>query len=741
MSRAAGLGRRLSTRIAAVGFAALLTAVGVPAAVASPAAGHAQAPFTDQSVTMSVVSMNPSTPLSDNKKHDLTLSVRLVNTTDQSLDSVTVQMLRGVPIMTQQELDSAIAHPQPPDPNLSVQVTPKDGKPVTTALAPHGSAVIAFTTDTDIAQDAALCICANAIYPLYVTAHTTDVTGSDVTIGVTQTYLPVFDKPSQVAPMQVSWIWPILDRPHRLTDETTAGQPPLFVDDELSESITSGRLSRVLDVLVRVAGQVPMTVVIDPELIDELAVMAAGTYRVGTGTHTVAGTGSDAARSWLTTLRTTLAQPGIEVSYTPFADPDVETLTRNGLSWTSTLGAAAQSRVADALGTPVAVDHLTWPVGEEVSTATLNALVREGTTSILLNDTALPSAQQSPVPNGLASVQTTAGPVTALVTVATVQKYVPAVVDAGNANGLATLPELVSEVAIRALQNGESGAYVPIVPPREVDPDDAQVAAQAIIDTAHTFWSTGIGVGDAAAHIQPSNRGQLVPPTNGSNLPSAAMAAAETLTQVIPALDTMLDPADASRLLGALPAAVQRAESSGWRSDPAGGEAFAALLSHQLDALETGVQIIRPSTGTYTLASSNSPLPITVVNNLDVNVTVNIDVEPVNGLPGFSATEIQHQRIPPKTRVTLHVPTSVERTGRFRVVATLLTPSGERIGTAVPLSVRSTALGLIGIVITVVAAVVLALALIVRLIRRLRQRRDPQAPDQPTPAPGETVLA
>src|SRR5581483_1985949 len=112
---------------------------------------------------------------------------------------------------------------------------------------------------------------ANAIYPLYVTAHTMDVTGSDVTIGVTQTYLPVFDNPSQVAPMQVSWIWPILDRPHRLTDETTAGQPPLFVDDELSESITSGRLSRVLDVLVRVAGQVPMTVVIDPELIDELA--------------------------------------------------------------------------------------------------------------------------------------------------------------------------------------------------------------------------------------------------------------------------------------------------------------------------------------------------------------------------------------------------------------------------------------------------------------------------------------
>jgi hypothetical protein len=43
------------------------------------------------------------------------------------------------------------------------------------------------------------------------------------------------------------------------------------------------------------------------------------------------------------------------------------------------------------------------------------------------------------------------------------------------------------------------------------------------------------------------------------------------------------------------------------------------------------------------------------------------------------------------------------------------------------LSVHSTALGVIGIVITVVAAVVLALALLVRFVRRRRN---------PTPRPG-----
>jgi hypothetical protein len=76
----------------------------------------------------------------------------------------------------------------------------------------------------------------------------------------------------------------------------------------------------------------------------------------------------------------------------------------------------------------------------------------------------------------------------------------------------------------------------------------------------------------------------------------------------------------------------------------------------------------------------------------------------------------------------LHIPTHVERTGRFRVQAVLVTPSGVHIGNPVLVSVHSTALGAIGVVITVVAAVVLVLALLVRFVRRLRSRRSSSRP-------------
>jgi hypothetical protein len=58
------------------------------------------------------------------------------------------------------------------------------------------------------------------------------------------------------------------------------------------------------------------------------------------------------------------------------------------------------------------------------------------------------------------------------------------------------------------------------------------------------------------------------------------------------------------------------------------------------------------------------------------------------------------------------------------VVAALYTADGQhRVGDAVEMTVRSTALGVVGVVITVVAGAVLVLALIVRFGRRLRNRR------------------
>ena len=709
--------------LATVSLTSVFVLSGAAGALASPA--HRETPLTATSVSVTVERTSSSTPLPSDTPKPLDITLQLVNTTDQALKDVTIKGVRATPLETQSALDDAIAKPQQPDPTLSVDLATRDQKPVTTDLGPRATSTVVFRTSTELPNDAtSLCLCRTAIYPLYFAAHVLDPGGNDVQVGSTQTYLPSFPTPGDVQPTQVSWIWPILDRPHRLLDGS------VFLDDDLAADVSVGRLSRVLEVLTDVAGKVPITVLLDPELIDELAVMADGKYTVETSAgRTQPGVGAAAAKAWLTQLRTALAQSHVQVSFTAYADPDVEALTRNGLSWTAGLGQDAQTRIAAALGGPLPTNDLGWPVGESADQATIDALARQGTSTIVLSDRTLPPANRNGVDNELTTLQSAAGPVTALTTAASVQRQVSSVVSLGGA-GFANLPLLVAEVAIRAVETQQTGTYLPIVPPRLVNPSP-DAAAAAILATTRASWSSGIDVTTAARTITPSDHAGLIPPDpNAPGLSPSTVAVAQRVSLAVPALTTMLSANDADTLLGGFPAAVQRTESSAWRSDPSAGDALARRLAARIDALESGVRIVKPANGRYTLASSNSPLPITIENRLSVPVTVRIEVGSVNGLPGFSSRDTGRHAIAPNSKVTLHVPTQVERTGRFQVQAVLLTPSGAQIG-SVELSVRSTALGTIGVIITAAAGGVLVLALLVRAARRFHRRKAPDVPPAP----------
>ncbi|MCW2648962.1 MAG: hypothetical protein JWP07_5071 [Pseudonocardiales bacterium] len=718
MSQRRVVSRRLWVRVAALAGAGVL--LGTSLIIAPPAAAAAaEAPLTKDSVKVTILSVSPTTPTPSTTPQPLTVRLRLTNTTDQSIAKVTVEGARGNPIDSQTALEQAIAHPQPPDEGLVGRFGTK--APVLTSLGPRASASVEYRSTSDtIPDDPGLCICQNRIYPLYFTAHATDLNGNDQVIGAGQTYIPAFGE-SLPQPVQVSWVWPIIDRPHRLTGDT------VFTDDDLAASVNGGRLDRVLQVVESAGKQVTMTLVIDPELIDELAVMSAGPYQYGTTGKLAAGTGTAAATRWLDRLQRALAaNPKIEVDFTPPADPDIESLTRNGLAWTVGLSEAAQKRVTAALGGYPVSTHVAWPPGGALSPDTLNAVVRQGARTVILSDSALSGIPRSSTRNALASLQTPAGPVLAAITTSTIQRYVAPVLSVGG-TGLADLPKLVAEVAVRAVQDGTTSHYVTIVAPRLIDP--SAVAAQAIRATSNVFWSKPLSLDEASPPtVQPADHGQLVPPpASALTLSLRTISVAQDLTRVVPALSTMLVPADAATLLGELPTAVQRAESASWHADPAAGAAFADQLSQRIEAIETGVQIVKPSGGTYTLASRTSPLTVTVENNLDVPVFVRVRVTAANGLPGFTAADIGRQSIAPHSRLPLHIPTHVARTGRFVVQAMLFTPSNEQLGAPVDLSVHSTALGAIGVIITITAAAVLVLALLIRFIRRLRN---------PKPVPG-----
>ena len=736
-------------------LAAVVAAVSALFAAWLPLAAPAAAAPGAGSVTITALQVSPSTPQTSTSAQPLTITLQLTNTTMAVFRKLTITGVRGNPISNQSALDEAIAKPGPPDPAQAATIT--TAHPVTTALGPHQTTQLDFTTTTSKPPTAAgICLCQNRIYPLYFEVIATHKDGTQVVLGSTQTFLPYLGA-SQPQPVQVSWVWPLLEPPHRTTSVS------LFTDDSLAASVAGGRLDRLLATVEDVVAQDPkfsMTLLVDPDLIDELAVMAAGSYQVRvSGGHTTPGTGTTVARAWLGRLRGVLStDSNLQLAFTPYADPDVRSLAANGIGWSQQADTAAQARINSAIGGHRADIDISWPLDSSLNGQTLSALLRTGVDTVIVNDKSVPgSTRQSPAPDALTPLTTSAGTALAAITSSPIERYVTRVVSSGG-DGMQALPELVAEVAIRAAQDGNNSHYVVITPPRNVDPDPTAAGA-AMLDTAHTSWSTALSLGAATAQIAPVKQGALHEQPLQTPLPSSTIEAARYLTGSLPsAVSLLTDPThpsastrdieagaaagDTATLLEELPAGLQRAESAEWADTPATGAKIATSLQSQVQGFLGGVRLIHPTTGTYTLGSSDSPLPVTIENTLDVPVFVRLHVAAVGGLPGFSAGDVGVQQVGPGSRLAVRIPAHVDRAGRIRVRVELTTPGGQRLGTPLELSVRTTAFGEIGKIITFVAGGILALALLIRLLRALRRWRhhgggEPAAP-APRPVPAGT---
>ncbi|MDT4914448.1 MAG: hypothetical protein QOC66_3576 [Pseudonocardiales bacterium] len=725
--------RRTFARAGAVAATAVLLATAAGPAAPATARTSSRA----DTVRMTVESVSPSTPTPSATPKSLTVNIRLENTTDAVLRKVRLVGERGEPIGTQVELDKSLAGAAAP-PSSGIPIPPI--RQETVDIPAQASVTVPFITRYSVADDGSgLCLCAQAaVYPLYFSAHVLGDGGVDQRLGVVATYLPSFYE--NPAPERVNWIWPLIDRPHRLFSDT------VFTDDQLAGTVAlGGRLDRALQVVQEVGPTIPLTLMIDPELIDELAVMAgAGGYTVQSDGQPVPGTGQAAAAAWLDRLRLVLAtDPLVQVELTPYADPDIESLNRQGLSWTNTMPPEMKTRVSEALPGPSLGATVAWPASGAISANTLRILAARGTSTVVINASAVtPRTAEGAVQAGLARVETGGTDLAAALLSPAVEKYVNKAVVT---DGAAALPQLVAELAVRAAQEPDAEHAVVITAPRYVDPS-VPAAVQAIKDTSRSTFAKPVSLRTAVSGgLLPTARSRLAPvPASAAALPATTLAAASRVATALPDVTSMLtptarkgvvtrpDPA-AQTLLASLPVANQRAESSAWRQpDPANriaGEAYARAMTDRIDSIENGVQIVRPSSGAYTLASNTSPLPITVDNKLPYPVTVRLTVTTdVNGLPGFSTTDIGLQTVDSNQKRTLNVPTKTERSGRIKVHALLLTPNRVPLGESVPLTIRSTALGAIGVIITIAAGVVLALALLIRFGRRLRKSRRSSPP-------------
>lgn len=716
-------------------------AAAAPAAAPSGDGGPAGRPVQIEVTRFEPRTLTPSSVI--------TVNGSLTNTGNATVDHLALRLQRGEPLTTRAGL---VAADRDPDPDTAV-VPPF--QPIRRQLEPGDSLTFSYQVPASALQ-----LGATGVYPVLLNVNGT-VQGTEQRVGELDSYLVEPPGPT-AARTTVAWLWPLVDQPHR----DASGR---FTDDRLAREITAnGRLDRALAVLERLPRvvapgastptlTVPVTLAIDPALVEALEIMAAGPYQVPGGQ----GSGTQAAQKFLSRLKA--LAPLLPVVALPYGDVDADALqtagradvvvrslpgTPAGTAHDDRLiradGGATPSATASSSAPPTAPSDgrsagerilssalgvrprtdLAWLPSSPVHPATLQTLHANGVDQVLLPAAAL-SAGDAALGIGRATalarttVPTPAGSLTALVADTRLGRLAD---DGQTAGGpRMAVQRYLAELTLVSSQAAGGTAAQPTVlvsPPREVDADPAAVAAM-MTATTNLPWLEAGSV-QAVGGGRPGPAGRLAAPPATPSLDPAGMA---DVAAAVAVRDALAGAAvgDAGTALAPYDAAASRASSLEWRGERTGFRASARELHATLTRLSDRVTLVAPADGTYSLASNDAPLVLTVRNDLPFAVRVLLRLSTPES--GLVFGDIGRQTLAPGQRTTLKVPTQLHRSGGFAVTASLTTPGGQALGDPVQIHVKSTAYGPIGLFITIGAAALLGLLFVRRLVRFVLRRR------------------
>jgi hypothetical protein len=686
----------------------------------------------------------------------VTVTGTLVNSGAAPITDLRMRLQRGDVLTTRAELAAVAREPDP-----ATAVLP-GFQPVPGELAPGGELDFSYTV-----ASSSLALDRDGVYPVLLNVNGA-VAGPDASseqrrVGELPSY--VVQQPAlPPARTAVAWLWPLVERTHR----SPSGR---FADDDLTDVISEGgRLDRALAVVERLPDVQPpgapqpvpnlnVTLAIDPALVEELQIMAAGPYDVGDGDT---GRGTEAAAAFLERLSAVARLHS--VAALPYGDVDADALQASGLPdvLTRTLpgtpagtaqdppgsedeAAAATSAPAGSTGTtapepePAEIGagaeilgrmldveprtDLAWAAGGSLRGDTLTTLQEGGARTVVLGTGGLTEGDAAVGLRGTTaaartSVTTATGPLGVLVADPTLGDVVGSAEEVPGGPRMAE-QRYLAELAVIGLQAPAGTEQTMLVAaPRDVEAGPEGAGAM-MADTTALPWLRPatldqLAAGPAAAAGQLQGQGS-------PHLDAAGLAAVVNSVAVRDDLaGAVVDDPDIA--LRSYDAAVARTTAVAWRTDPEGFRTAAADLRATMDRLRSQVTLLAPADGTYSLASSDAPLVLTVRNDLPVAVEVRLVVR-ARGSHSLSISDIGLQTLAPGERTTLQVPTEVRQSGGFAVTAQLTTPAGGPLGDEIQLQVKSTAYGPISLLITIGAAALLGLLFLRRLVKYVLRRR------------------
>ncbi|MEU7291840.1 DUF6049 family protein [Streptomyces exfoliatus] len=446
----------------------------------------------------------------------------------------------------------------------------------------------------------------------------------DRVLGIERTFVPYQPEPTEKK-TQLTYLWPLISSSHVSAETGTDDQQtPVFEDDTLATELKPGGR---LDQLVSLGKDLPVTWVVDPDLLASVDAMANG-YRVKDGTLHVPGKNQAVAERWLNTLEK--AVQGRKVVALPFADPDLASLAHRGKDVPGSLG-HLQSATALAAGTVETVLHVqpstdfAWPADGAVDRSIVAVATSAGADKVI--------ARSDSVRDDLPYTPTAARPFGDGSTTAVVSDALLSTAFDGDMvraeNSTLAVQEFLAQSLAITLEQPEKQRSIVVAPQRVPGVAQAQSMATALHGLSARRWSQPVDLLVAAAAKPDPDASTAVPGSSkypkklrDQELPVQAFRDMKTTRDELDDFKVILSSPD--RVVTPFGNAINREMSTSWRGQARAAAIYRGDVLDYLQTLTEGVQLVDKSD--LVLSGRSATIPVTVQNQLlqDVHLVLRL---------------------------------------------------------------------------------------------------------------------
>ncbi|WP_327168393.1 DUF6049 family protein [Streptomyces subrutilus] len=656
----------------------------VAALIYSPAPEAEAAPAS--SVDVQVTSMAPAAPV---KGDTLTISGTVVNNGSEAINDAHVGLRVGPVLADRSSIDEAAdrgafragTDPGEIDQAYAVKI------PSLPSKVGHEFTLTVPVNKLELDKD--------GVYQLGVSlSGATDSRPSQQVLGIRRTFLP-WQPEAAAKRSQLTYAWPLIAQT-RVTAETGSDevQTPVFLDDSLAEELRPGGR---LEQMVSLGKDLPITWVIDPDLLTTVDAMTKG-YRVrGPDGKLVQGRNKAVAEQWLSSLEA--AVQGKKVVALPFADPDLASLAHQGKDVSGTLGQLrpatdkARQAVETVLHVPASTDF-SWPVNGAIDPSIVNVATSAGAHNVLARSDSLtetgslgytPSAAR-PIGAGTTAVVADAELSTA---------FEGDMLKAGDST-LAVQQFLAHTLALNLQKTDEQRSFV-VTPQRMPSVGQVNTMATALRGLQSGRWTQPGDLESAAAAKPDPGAATLVP---GAGQYPEALRKQELPVSAFEKIRTTQNTLDHFKVILTMPDRVEipfgnstnREMSTSWRGRPDQAKLYRDQVQDYLIGLTEKVKVIPKSDAT--LSGHSATIPVSVQNSLVQNVHDLVlrvkSANPTRLMFSGSGESEQEVTVQGGHSQTVKFDASATASGPVEVTAQLFTKDGVPYGKARTFTVEAT---------------------------------------------------